>query len=72
MDVPQIKGYRELSAQDIEEINALKTVGETLGRMIDELEMREDIDYRWLFIGRTDIQKGLMAVIRSIAQPESF
>jgi hypothetical protein len=30
------------------------------------------IDPHWLAIGRTDLQKGFMAVIRAIARPEGF
>jgi hypothetical protein len=29
-------------------------------------------DPRWLAIGKTDLQKGFMAVIRAIAKPETF
>lgn len=29
-------------------------------------------DNRWLAIGKTDLQKGFMAVIRSIAKPTTF
>lgn len=66
-----IKGYKELSQAKIDLMNEVKA----MGRAIDDLLVKlafEDIDERWLSIGRTDLQKGLMAVTRSIAQPDFF
>ena len=68
----KISGYRELSQSEIDKINTVKSMGITLGQLIDELEKMPDIDKRWLAIGKTDLQKGLMAVTRSIAKPEFF
>jgi hypothetical protein len=30
------------------------------------------LDQRWVNIGKTDLQKGLMALTRAVAQPEFF
>jgi predicted dehydrogenase len=31
-----------------------------------------DVDQRWVAIGKTDLQKGFMSLIRGIARPETF
>ena len=70
-----IKGYRELNQTELVAINRIKDIAEDIGAMLDELEELEacdGIDKRWLAIGKTDLQKGFMAVIRSIAQPTTF
>jgi hypothetical protein len=67
-----ITGYRQLSTQEQELINELKTQGNELGVALDVIEQMPDIDKRWLSIGRTHMQQGLMAIIRAIARPNSF
>ena len=37
-----------------------------------KLENNKDLDQRWIESGKTDLQKGLMALTRSIARPEFF
>ena len=68
----KIKGYRDLSQQEIDDMNELKQKGEEIRIIIEKLETIAENDHRWLAIGKTDIQKGFMAVIRSIAQPTTF
>lgn len=68
----QIKGYRELNAQDIELMNGVKEWGEKLGFLIQALEAQGGLDRRWLAIGKTQLQQGIMALVRSIARPDSF
>jgi hypothetical protein len=67
-----IKGYRELNQSELVAINRMKDIAEDIGAMLEELEACEGIDKRWLAIGKTDLQKGFMAVVRSIAQPTTF
>ena len=67
-----IKGYRELDEGEIAAINAVKAVGASLGALVDELQNIASVDKRWLAIGRTDLQTGLMALTRAIAKPDSF
>lgn len=68
----KITGYRDLSQTEIDLMNVVKEAGKNLNEIINELAVVECIDKRWLSIGKTDLQKGLMAVVRSIARPESF
>lgn len=67
-----VTGYHTLSESDIALMNEGKALGVKLGEYIDKLHTMQDIDKRWLATGKTDMQKGLMAVIRSIAQPSTF
>ena len=69
----KIKGYRELSQEDIDLMNEIKQKGIELGNMIDGLRSCGDtLDQRWVSIGATDLQTGLMALTRAVAQPEFF
>lgn len=68
----QIKGYRDLSIEEIALMNKVKAKGEELAELLEEIKANPTVDQRWLAIGKTDLQTGLMAVIRSIAQPTTF
>lgn len=69
-----IKGYRELTTEEIYAINRAKKLADEVESYIDELKdfLGEGVDKRWLAIATTDLQKGFMALVRSIAKPESF
>ena len=68
----QIKGYRELSQDEIDLMNEIKVKGVELGELVKRLRTADDLDQRWVSIGATDLQTGLMALTRSIAKPEFF
>lgn len=68
----KIKGYRELTQHEIDKMNAVKELASKVGDLISELEGDERFNQRWLSIGKTDLQTGFMAVVRSIAKPDSF
>ena len=74
----KIKGYRDLNQDEIDLMNELKEKADEVGKLISKVEgLHADtgghtIDLRWLNIGKTDLQKGFMAAIRAVAQPESF
>lgn len=67
-----IKGYRDLSQAEIDAMNAVKKEGERLGILIEELRDNDSLDQRWVSIAETHLQQGIMAAVRSIAQPTSF
>lgn len=67
----KIKGYRELSEQEIANMNRIKEIGIQLGELVEGLESSE-ADQRWVAIGKTDLQKGIMSLVRSVAQPTVF
>lgn len=83
MQQPKITGYRQLSAEEATLMNEGKALGEQLGAYIQKLRTYvpentaglapgSTLDQRWISIGATDLQRGLMAVIRGIAQPSTF
>lgn len=74
----KIKGYRDLSQEEIDLMNEGKELAEQVGAWIEKLRAsdavptEEGIDQRWLSIGQTSLQQGFMAAIRSIAKPTTF
>lgn len=75
----KITGYRELSQDEIDLMNEGKALAEQCGAFVDKLMKADfaktsdqDPDLRWASIGRTHLQEGFMAVIRSIAKPTTF
>lgn len=67
-----IKGYRDLSQAEIDAMNAIKAKGEELGALVASLRGNPALDQRWVSIGATDLQTGIMALVRSVAQPTTF
>ena len=68
----KIKGYRDLSQEEINAMNNIKEYGELLGKLIEELKTITDIDQRWVSISQTHLQQGIMCAVRAVAQPQSF
>ena len=68
----KIKGYRELSEAEIEAMNLVKDSGIELGTLVEKMRASIEADQRWVSIGATDLQKGLMALTRAIAKPDFF
>lgn len=68
----QIKGYRELSQEEIDAMNVIKAKGAEIGELVAELRAMPGNDQRWVSIGATHLQEGLMALTRSVAQPTFF
>ena len=67
-----IKGYRELSQEEIDKVNEVKDIGVHLDFLIQKIEDLPDIDKRWSSIAKTHFQQGLMALTRSITRPTFF
>jgi hypothetical protein len=75
----KIKGYRELDQHEIDLMNKIKEKAVEVGQLCDEIaalsasgDLTQGPDMRWQAIGKTDLQKGFMALTRSIAKPEFF
>lgn len=68
----QIKGYRELTQEDIDLMNKIKAKGAELGELVAELYDWGHLDAEWIKIGEIDLKKGLMALTRAVAQPTFF
>jgi hypothetical protein len=53
-------------------VNDIKAKGSELASFFATLEVDPAIDKRWLAIAKTDLQKGMMALVRAVARPEGF
>lgn len=67
-----IKGYRDLSQEEIDGMNRVKEIGVELGNLVGKMREVKEFDQRWVSIGATDLQTGIMALIRAIAKPTTF
>lgn len=72
IEQPKITGYRQLTEQEAALMNTIKAEGERLGGLVAMLRGVEGLDQRWISIGATDLQTGLMALTRSVARPTTF
>lgn len=82
----KIKGYRELSQDEIDLMNEIKQKGVELNALIAKLQNREagiasadasefdraNESMRWIDIGKAHLQQGLMALTRAVAKPGFF
>lgn len=68
----QIAGYRDLTQQEIDAMNKVKTMGIALGQMIDDMVVTPGLDQRWVALAKTHLQQGIMAAVRAIAKPTTF
>lgn len=71
METP-IAGYRILTEQEIETVNNIKSLGTHIETIVQQLKQNYTIDQRWVAIGVTDLQKGLMALTRAVTKPTNF
>lgn len=82
---PKITGYRQLSQVEVDLMNEIKALGIAAGELVAKLrahkaapsvegDNRQEpaLDQRWISIGATDLQTGLMALTRGVAQPTTF
>lgn len=67
-----IKGYRDLSPEEIALMNEGKALAEQVGVFVEKLRAHPDTDKRWVAIGQTQLQQGFMAAIRGVARPTTF
>ena len=68
----KIKGYRDLTQEEIDLMNEIKAKAEEVGNLVDRVQSAHGIDRRWAAIGQTDLQKGFMSLTRAVAQPTTF
>lgn len=64
-----VRGYRDLSGEDVGAINMIKDHEMSLAALWGFVERRPDTDPRWLNIARVHFQEGFSALVRSIAKP---
>lgn len=69
---PKIIGYRQLNEAEAGLMNEIKARGVELGELVEKMRSTEGLDQRWISIGATELQTGLMALTRGVAQPTTF
>jgi hypothetical protein len=80
---PKITGYRQLTEAEAALMNEIKALGVQAGELVAKLRALpatpangqadgKTVDQRWVSIGATDLQTGLMALTRGVAQPATF
>jgi len=69
---PKITGYRQLNEAEAALMNEIKQKGVECGELVAKLKSTAGLDQRWVSIGATDLQTGLMALTRGVAQPTTF
>ena len=69
---PKITGYRQLNESEAALMDEIKAEGVKLGELVAKLRATDGLDQRWVSIGSTDLQTGLMALTRGVAQPTTF
>jgi len=64
-----VRGYRDLPADDVDTINAIKALQEQIARVWASVRLRPGVDVRWCVRARDHIEDGISAMVRAIAQP---
>ena len=76
----KISGYTELTQEQIDLMNRVRAQGVELEALVGELRSLAHrtstaasyVDPRWISIGATDLQTGLMALTRAITKSTFF
>lgn len=66
----QISGYRDLSAEEIKAVNAVKSAEAELGELWRQVRQSANVDQRWANVAKTHFEEGFSALVRSITKPE--
>jgi len=68
----KIKGYRDLSQEEIDLMNECKDLAGKCGELVEKLQGLSSNDQRCVSLGKTKLQEGFMWAIRGVAQPTTF
>lgn len=69
---PPVTGYRKLSQGEVDLMNEIKAKGDELGELVAQMRGSGSLDQRAVSIGATEIQTGLMWLVRAVAKPTNF
>lgn len=68
-DGSTVKGYRTLTAGDIEVMNRFKDASRHFINLLDTAK-ETGADPRWVAMAKTEMQKACMSACRSVAKPD--
>lgn len=66
----KIKGYRDLSQDEIDAMNKIKNLEAQWNTLVDELKTLEGIDMRNVALAITYCEDGFSRAVRAVAKPE--
>ena len=70
---PRVTGHRPLADEEVAHMNEIGDHGAKLGHLVQKLrDMGEKADQRWVSIGATSLQNGIMQLRRAVAKPTNF
>lgn len=65
----KISGYRDLSQEEIDLMNKMKTLEAEVGNVLTALPKDDSGANRWAAIARTHLETGFMFAIKAVARP---
>lgn len=68
----KIKGYRDLTQEEIDTMNMVKERGQDLELLIAAMKKTKSFDQKWVEEAELALQKGIMFAVRAVAKPNSF
>lgn len=69
MKSADIKGYRDLSQEEVNLVNFIKDAEVQVGKLWQLVAKNPDVDRRWLAIAKTHFQEGFTALVRAVTRP---
>jgi hypothetical protein len=70
MKSADIKGYRDLSQEEVDLVNSIKDAEVQAGQLWQLVVKNPDVDRRWLAIAKTHFQEGFSALVRAVTKPK--
>lgn len=64
-----VKGYRDLSQQEIDAMNSIKLAEQDIGQLWQQIAKVPGVDVRMLNIAKTQLQQSFSWFVRAVAQP---
>lgn len=64
-----VKGYRDLSQQEIDAMNSIKLAEQDIGQLWQQISKVPGVDQRMLNIAKTQLQQSFSWFVRAVAQP---
>jgi len=65
-----VAGYQPQTQLNIAIVNGNKAIEEDVLHRLDNLALMQEVDKRWLAIGRTGIEQAFMAINRAVFKPQ--
>lgn len=64
-----VKGYRDLSQQEIDAMNSIKLAEQDIGQLFQQVRAIDGVDQRVMAIAKTQLQQAFSWLVRAVAQP---